>query len=404
MRDEGRVSRLRRLWLAALVAGALLAVGGCSSAPDMSGLWQGEVQFEDDEEALIVTLDLDQNNEGELSGTMRLLQEGDPAEEEGSVPISRGQVQEEGAYQIIVEQQTAFGGTSSISVDGEVEGDEMGGRFIFDGQPTGFSAEQISEEEAQRREEEREQERLQAERDQEEVDALVAEVEDLDGQIEEMMSEETGGEGYGTGYTMENRLSILEHAEGELLAALGDPEAPEQAEDVGVSVAGDEPSCDDGTLCEEAESYEAQLEEDRPELEGYIEQEEAGEIHTCSQAISPSYFEAAENAADNAASDYEEMRSRISTDRDELPSQFAEARELAREREDIASDLPEDQRPETSYSTSELNELRQRAEDASQSAEEALSAASEQRSAYEQRILQASEEALPLYEAGGCLD
>lgn len=383
----------------ALVAG--IALNGCSGLPDASGQWEGTTE-EMEGESLDFEFDLDQGDDGDLGGRVRLFF---PDEEPVSTAIDGGQVREDGSIEARIEQQSAFE-TFEIVWDGELDGDQMSGNLVLQGENLEFAAERISEAEAEEREAEREearQDEREAEREAEEqeqrIAARVDEVEELDDEIRALI-----GEPDDEGYTSPDRLAFLEHADGELLAALGDPDAPERAEAPDAYYAPEEPDCDGDTLCAEAEGREQQLADDREDLEEYAEEERAGDYHLCDQAINYSYWQPPEDVVSGATGDYQETRSEIEDAREKLPGRFENALSIAREREEAAALIPEDESPELSYTTAELEEFDERAGAAVGPSEEALEQADTRRAEYEARVVQVTDEADTLYEAAGCDD
>ena len=88
--------------LAGLLLMLALVAGGCGSAgpgqpmpPDMTGIWKGALDWPDVGQ-IDMMLDLKQQPEGGLSGTIRFLEEGASPEDINSVPVSRGSVDGQG--------------------------------------------------------------------------------------------------------------------------------------------------------------------------------------------------------------------------------------------------------------------------------------------------------------------
>lgn len=387
--------------MVALAAVVGMVLTGCSSLPDASGHWEGSTE-ELEGEALDFEFDLNQDDDGDLGGRARMLF---PESEPVSTSIDGGQVREDGSLEVRIQRQSAFQNLEMVW-DGQLDGDQMSGNLILQGENLAFTAERIAAEEAERRDQERERSRQEAEREeqaaereQQEIADRVGEVDSLDAQIEESLNQ-IDDERYAAG----DRLAFLEHADGELLAALGDPQAPEQAEDPGSYYATSPPDCEWETLCGQAEGREQKLAEDRDALETYAAEEAAGERHSCHQAINYSYWQPPEDIISGVVEDYEETRSRIQEAREGLPNRFDEALSIARERQQVASDLPENERPEVSYSVAELENLRDRARAAKESSAGALEQAEVRRGEYETRVTQVTEEASVLYERAGCDD
>lgn len=117
--------------LIVVAALGLAMLAGCSSSPDISGTWQGGVEIED--ERMYLALDLNQDDEDRLSGTMSLGDSG------GEVAISQGRVSEDGTFEITQESQDAVD-TSPVSIQGEVKGDrELEGDILNNGESYPFT-------------------------------------------------------------------------------------------------------------------------------------------------------------------------------------------------------------------------------------------------------------------------
>lgn len=159
--------------------------------------------------------------------------------------------------------------------------------------------------------------------------------------------------------------------------------------------------CGDGTYCDVLQERQARLEKDRPALQEYASEERAGEYHLCDQAINVSYWET--DATDGAEARYRETRQMVASVRESLPERYEEALDLARDAERQARTLPEDERPDMSYTASELEDLHTRATQAAgEPADQALTKSGARKEEYEQQIAQVTDEALMLYEEAGC--
>lgn len=363
--------------IAGVVLLLVVALGGCGGPPDISGIWEGTIEVPD-EGAQVLTLDLEQGEEGRLFGTMRVLAEGAAPEEATSLPLDRGSVNEDGRFQVVVQGTSDFT-TVEVDVSGEVSGDSMDAEFSLGGVSLPYRAERISEEEAFRRNAERDREARLAEADEEERERLASRYGELESDVG------------GLAYEVDQHLVVLKDAEGrgpeeQLLYALG-PADPWDCEHTSVS-------CSLTSFAQRAES-------DRQDFEDPV-----GLSDPCDTTTESSYYQDYDLSAESTTGEYRELRDGIEGAAagvgEDGPALVETAREMAAAREDAEAAGTGTSEPD--YTVPEAEDLAARAEDAASGVEDALAVAEERYAALEAEAGQIAGEMVALREREGCGD
>ncbi len=181
------------------------------------------------------------------------------------------------------------------------------------------------------------------------------------------------------------RIFTLQNAEESLSEALG---------------GGDDSCTYDSVKCDVVEAEE-QLEEDRPELQEIISSG-GSDNGVCTQVINPSYWESGDGISEAAMDEYEDARDAVEEAATGVDEDIAEGYEELEVAQGLLSRFEPEERPEMNYDRGSIEQLERNAEEAKEVAQAAISGADGQRTVYEQRARNATNEALGLYEEAGC--
>lgn len=367
------------LWI--LLAAIL---GGCGGPPNITGLWQGSMQIPDVGDAQL-TLDLQQGDEGSITGTMRFLEAGESPDEVTSVPLSHGGVNDEGSFQVVGEGGSDLDSVT-VNVTGEVSGDSMDARFDMGGPTLSYDAERISEEEYRARLEER---RQAYEAEQEEQRQAVEE-QNLEAARYEEAAKVAGDRAQG----IEARLQVIDGAYGDgSLEQLGDALGPQSPD-------GDLYACSQGGVSCEVADLGERLQNDREDVEEAAGDDYAPDV--CS-TVDFSFYEDY-RLADTAGAEYGRVSGELRTASDGLAEDAEAALQSAREAEAARADYEAagGSPAAPTYSVADLEATAADAEEAERTTEAALAAAGERYAGYERRAGEIVEQGLALREQAGC--
>lgn len=368
------------LWI--LLAAIL---GGCGGPPNMTGLWQGSMQIPDVGDAQL-TLDLQQGDEGSITGTMRFLEEGESPDEVTSVPLSHGGVNDEGSFQVVGEGGSDLDSVT-VNVTGEVSGDSMDARFDMGGPTLSYDAERITEEEYRARLEERRQ----AYEAEQEEQRQAMEEQNLEAAHYEEAAKAAGDRAQG----IEARLQVIDGAYGDgpseqLQDALG-PRDP----------GGDLYACSagGGASCEVAE-LEERVAGDREDVTEAAGDDYAPDV--CS-TVDFSYYEEYDLASAGGA-EYVRVQGDLLAASEGLAEDANAAVEKAREAEAARADYEAagGSPAAPTYTVADVEAMADDAEESERTTEAALAAAGERYAGYERRAGEVVEQGLALREQAGC--
>ena len=380
---EARVLPKALVGLLQILVLSLLLIGcggpGQPMPPDMTGIWQGTLDWPDIGEVEMF-LDLQQQPEGELAGTARFLTEGDSPEEIGSVPVSQGSVDGEGSFQVVGEIEG-----ETVNVSGEAGGDSMEGTFDIGGPSLDYQATRITEEEYQAYLDERGQD-YEADQDREETER--------DEQLGAMdRYDELAAEAGGLGFDVEQRLRLLVNApqgspQEQLQEALG-PEDP----------GGDLYACSLGGASCEVADLEQRLEGDTED----VAEDDGSGMGAC-EIVDFEYYEEYEGFGDEGGAEYVQVRDDLAGDAEGLGDQARKALEATQQATAAREDYEEagGNPSPLDYSVEDMQQMVADAEAAEQSVAAAIEEVDARYAEYESRAAQVIDAGLALRGQAGC--
>lgn len=345
-------------------AAAMVLLAGCGGGPDVEGYWEGVVSVPDEEDGQF-NLQLERGDADDLRGTITLISDDEDAEG----PLS-GEIDSDGAFRI----ELGPAGT----MDGQIDGDDMAGQWLSEGEGYPFEAERISESEAQAQREEREATRREQARREDEAAERQQELQNRYQEIANEVGEQARD--------VQNRMSVLFDAAGqgpgEQLSDMLGPEAGEIEEDLYACSLG-------GVSCEVGQ-LEARLESDAEDLaEG-----------SCETADMDYY---AEYSFEDQSSDYLERSNDIEAAAENLAEAANEMEANGREMGLAGEELEQaGGNASSSWSPDDIATLAEDAREADRQAEQALVAAGERYAEYESRAARVIEEGLALRDEAEC--
>lgn len=352
-------------------------LAGCSGS-SVAGTYDGEIQDPESDQNAWTTLEIEQSDDGTLTGYWSL--EGEESSGRLTGPEPSG-----GEIELTTGDTGAFG--SSFTIDATVSGDTLeGDLYVNGGSPVPIVAERVSEEEAERRAEERERSQQAAEREEAAAEEERAEIGE---RYSELDAEVT---------------SAVEDVEGRLDALVDPSYGYGPQEQLSQALGPQDPGSDSFACSTGGASCELR------ELEGFVESnrehfaEEGYNQEGCEVAGDLSFYEEYEGFDQEGGAEYVELRNEIQDAGPGLQEAAEEAESIAREREEVGEEL-ENAGGSASYSNYSLSDVEALVEDAANAettASEAVTNAEERYEGYRNRANQAVEEALAMYAQASC--